>query len=155
MTVRHTPSGKALTELILEIFRLNGRLLAAGDQLVGGLGLTSARWQVLGTIALADMPQPVAGIARNMGLNRQGVQRIVNEMEAEGLVSFALNPHHKRAQLVILTKKGRSAYDAATELQIPWANALAKGMSIADIETVVSLSSALRTRLQSRTAEES
>ncbi|MDH3233798.1 MAG: MarR family transcriptional regulator, partial [Alphaproteobacteria bacterium] len=41
---------EAVTALILETFRLNGRLLAAGDRLVGDLGLTSARWQVLGAI---------------------------------------------------------------------------------------------------------
>jgi hypothetical protein len=58
---------KAMTELILETFRLNGRLLAAGDALVADVGLTSARWQVLGAIALAPVPQPVAHIARNMG----------------------------------------------------------------------------------------
>ena len=63
----HTPEGAGLTDLILEVFKLNGRLLTAGDQLVSSLGLTSARWQVLGAIALSGVPQPVANIARNMG----------------------------------------------------------------------------------------
>ena len=44
---------RALTGLVIEVFRLNGDLLAAGDALVGDLGLTSARWQVLGAIALS------------------------------------------------------------------------------------------------------
>ena len=91
---RHTPGGKAATELILETFRCNGRLLAAGDRLVAKLGLTSARWQVLGAIAYSPTPEPVARLARNMGLHRQGVQRIVNELEKEGLVEFRPNPHH-------------------------------------------------------------
>ena len=60
MTKRHTPGGEALTDLFLAVFRLNGRLLAAGDHLVSDLGLTSARWQVLGAIAHAPSPQPVA-----------------------------------------------------------------------------------------------
>ena len=63
---RHTPGGEALTGLVLAVFRLNGQLLAAGDRLVADLGLTSARWQVLGAIALAPSPQPVAWLARNM-----------------------------------------------------------------------------------------
>ena len=37
----HTKAGKAFTELILEIFQFNGRLLAAGDRLAKPLGLTS------------------------------------------------------------------------------------------------------------------
>jgi hypothetical protein len=60
----------ALSELIVEIFRINGRLLAAGDRLVADLGLTSARWQVIGAIALAGQPQTVPAIARTMGLTR-------------------------------------------------------------------------------------
>jgi DNA-binding MarR family transcriptional regulator len=78
------PSG-AVTALILETFRLNGRLLAAGDALVGGLGLTSARWQVLGAIAAAQVPLSVAQIARAMGLTRQAVQRLANDMQRNGL----------------------------------------------------------------------
>jgi MarR family len=76
-------AGDALTGLILETFRFNGRLLVAGDRLVADLGLTSARWQVMGAIALSPQPEPVARLARSMGLNRQGVQRIVNELAAE------------------------------------------------------------------------
>src|SRR3954466_13156028 len=103
----------ALTDLILETFRLNGRLLAAGDALVSDLGLTSARWQVVGAIAISPVPLPVAHIARNMGLTRQTVQKLANDLERDGLVRFAPNPHHQRAQLVILTENGDAAYTAA------------------------------------------
>jgi DNA-binding MarR family transcriptional regulator len=130
---RHTPAGQALTGLILSIFRLNGRLLVAGDRLVAGLDLTSARWQVLGAIALAERPQPVAWLARNMGLNRQGVQRIVNDMRDDGLLEIQPNPHHRRAHLVVLTKRGKDAFEAATRLQVPWVNGLAEGVSLKDL----------------------
>src|SRR5215510_4989346 len=93
----HTPAGAATTELILEIFRLNGLLLEAGDRLVSDIGLTSARWQELGAIAFSPVSLPVAHRARNMGLSRQAVQRLVNEMERDGLVRFAPKPHHERA----------------------------------------------------------
>jgi hypothetical protein len=49
---RRTSGGEAVTGLILEVFRFNGRLLVAGDRLVSDLGLTSARWQAMGAIAL-------------------------------------------------------------------------------------------------------
>ncbi|HKR44962.1 MAG TPA: MarR family winged helix-turn-helix transcriptional regulator, partial [Paraburkholderia sp.] len=96
--------------MILDLFRLNNRLLSAGDRLVAEVGLTSARWQILGTIAAGDRPQPVAWLARDIGAHRQNVQRIVNELEAEGLVSFEPNPHHRRAALVVLTDKGMRAF---------------------------------------------
>lgn len=144
----HTQAGQALTGLILAIFRLNGRLLMAGDRLVAGRGLTSARWQVLGAIALADRPQPVAWLARDMGLNRQGVQRIVNDMRDDGLLEIEPNPHHRRAHLVVLTKRGKQAFEAATKLQVPWVNGLAEGVSVKDIATTQRVVAELCERLE-------
>jgi DNA-binding MarR family transcriptional regulator len=143
-----TPAGAALTDLILDLFRLNSRVVNAGDRLVAGLGLTSARWQILGTIIAADRPQPVAWLARDLGANRQNVQRIVNDLQSEGLVEFQPNPHHRRAQLVVLTDKGRATFDAAMRLQAPWVNRLAEGLPVEDIATTHSVMSALRRKLE-------
>src|ERR671915_433794 len=106
---KRTPAGEALSRLMLELFRVNSLILTAGDRLVSPLGLTSARWQILGAIVAAEHPQPVAWLARNLGANRQNVQRIINDLSGEGLVAFDTNPHHRRAQLVVLTDKGRQA----------------------------------------------
>ncbi len=149
---RESLSGLATTALILEVFRLNGRLLAAGDRLVAPLGLTSARWQVLGAVALAPIPQPVAHLARTMGLNRQGVQRIVNELASEDIVAFQDNPHHRRAKLVMLTAKGRKAYEAASRRQVPWVEALAAGIDAKSIAAATEVLEALRRRLDGDTA---
>src|SRR6266481_3976287 len=146
-TTKRTPAGDALTDLALDLFGLNSRMLAAGDRLVADLGLTSARWQILGAIVAAERPQPVAWLARNLGANRQNVQRIVNDLHKEGLVAFAVNPHHRRAQLVTLTEKGRRTFEAAMELQAPWVNGLSDGLSVKEIETVHRVVTALRKKL--------
>jgi DNA-binding MarR family transcriptional regulator len=148
-TPKRTRGGDALTELVLDVFRFNNLLLTAGDRLVAGLGLTSARWQVLGAIMDAERPQPVAWLARNLGGNRQNVQRIVNDLQGEGLVAFEPNPHHRRAQLVVLTDKGRRAYDAAIRLQVPWINTLSDGLLLKDIETARQVVAAVREKLES------
>src|SRR5437868_6434777 len=121
---KRTPAGEAVSDLILDLFRLNSLLLTAGDRLVARLGLTSARWQILGAIVVAERPQPVAWLARDLGANRQNVQRIVNDLHREGLVAFEANPHHRRAQLVVLTAKGKKAFEAAMDLQAPWVDGL-------------------------------
>lgn len=139
----------AVTALILETFRLNGSLIAAGDALVADIGLTSARWQVLGAIALSPVPLPVAHIARNMGLTRQAVQRLANEMARDGLIRFGVNPHHQRAKLVRLTPRGKQAYAAAMERQKPWADSLAEGLTAKQIETVTTTLRAIRERFDS------
>ncbi|MBB5576614.1 MULTISPECIES: MarR family winged helix-turn-helix transcriptional regulator [Rhizobium] len=142
-----TPEGIALTSIFLDLFRLNNRLLASGDRMVASLGLTIARWQVLGSIIAADRPQPVAWLARDMGANRQNVQRIVNDLEKEGLVSFQPNPHHRRAQLVVLSSKGKQTYEAAMSLQVPWVNEMSDGLRLEDIETMHRVMSALLEKL--------
>jgi DNA-binding MarR family transcriptional regulator len=150
---KRTPAGDAVTGLILDLFRLNNQLLAAGDRLVARLGLTSARWQILGAIVYADYPQPVAWLARNLGANRQNVQRIVNDLEKEGLVAFEANPHHRRAQLVILTDKGRQTFEAAMGLQAPWINSLSEGLLVKDIETTHRIIVALRQKLSGKSED--
>jgi DNA-binding MarR family transcriptional regulator len=149
---KRTPAGEALSDLMLDLFRLNSLLLTAGDRLVARLGLTSARWQILGAIVTAESPQPVAWLARNLGANRQNVQRIVNDLHGEGLVAFAPNPHHRRAQLVVLTDKGQHAFDAAMRLQAPWINGLAEGLAVKDVQTVQRVIVALREKLESKEA---
>src|SRR6266511_631707 len=134
--MKRTPAGDALTGLVLDLFRVNSLLLTAGDRLVAELGLTSARWQILGAINTAERPQPVAWLARDLGANRQNVQRIINDLHREALVAFEANPHHRRAQLVVLTDKGRQTFDAAMRLQAPWINRISAGLSVRDIETV-------------------
>lgn len=145
---KRTPAGEALSDLILDLFRLNSLLFTSGDRMVAGLGLTSARWQILGAIIAAERPQPVAWLARDLGAARQNVQRIVNDLERDGLVTFETNPHHRRAQLVVLTGKGQQAFDAAMRLQLPWVNRLADGLSLKDLETVSRVVSTLRGRLE-------
>ena len=135
--------------MVIEIFRLNGNLLATGDALVGDLGLSSARWQVLGTIALSPVPLPVAHIARNMGLTRQAVQRSVDELRADGLVA---NPHHRRAMLVVMTDEGKAAYRAALARQEGWADTLAVGLSPDGIEAAGDLLRELQRRLRAAAA---
>ena len=148
-STRRTPAGDAVTNLVLDLFRLNNLLLTAGDHLVAELGLTSGRWEILGAIASAERPQPVAWLARDMGANRQNVQRIINDLEEMGLVAFELNPHHRRAQLVVLTDKGKQTFEAAMRLQAPWVNKLSEGLSVKEVETTHRVMLALRKRLDS------
>ena len=142
----YTKSGRALTALILETFRFNGRLLSAGDGLTKPLGLTSARWQVLG--AIESGPLPVAQIARDMGLARQSVQKLADTLEEEGIVQYEPNPNHQRAKLVCLTEKGRSVMSELGKRQMVWANRIASGAKANEIEAAIGLVRKLRMRLE-------
>jgi DNA-binding MarR family transcriptional regulator len=137
MTGRHTAEGASFTELVLTVFRLHGRLMAAGSELCRGLDLTTSRWQVLGAIAMHEGPPTVADIGRVMGMTRQGVQRVVDDLERAGLVRRVSNPAHKRARPVAMTESGLAAYRAITSRQVPWANQCARGLGAAPLQRLV------------------
>ncbi|WP_181724999.1 MarR family winged helix-turn-helix transcriptional regulator [Nocardia gipuzkoensis] len=88
-------------------FRLNGQFLAVAEELARPAGLTAAWWQVLGAVLRA--PLPVAGIAREMGITRQSVQRIADLLVDKGLAEYRPNPAHRRAKLVAVTEAGQAA----------------------------------------------
>ena len=143
-----TPAGETATEVILSTFRVNGLLLAAGDLLSAGHGLTSARWQVLGAIVYAQQPLTVPQIARRMGLTRQSVHTTVNRLLADGVVELAPNEDHQRSQLVRLTEHGRAIYQAVDRKQATWVNQLAAGLTRTDLETTARVLGELCTRLE-------
>ena len=137
--MKHTNEGKLFTDIILEIFKLNGSLIIEGDKLTNEQGLSSARWKILGAINLSPTPMTVPQIARNMGQTRQAVQRLVNAMEGDGLLSFNNNPNHKKAKLLALTQEGKTKYERVTQKQIPWANAIADKISSSDLKLTSSV----------------
>lgn len=147
-TTARSPEAAALTDLIQTVFRMNNLTLLWGDRLVAPFGLTSARWQILGAIAAAERPQPVAWLARDLGANRQNVQRIVNDLQQAGLVAFEPNPHHRRAQLVVLTAKGRGAFDAAIRTYEPQAEALTAGLTVDEIREACRVVAVLKGKLE-------
>jgi DNA-binding MarR family transcriptional regulator len=148
MSERRTPAGEAATEAILATFSANGLLLGAGDVLAQGEGLTSARWQVLGAVALAERPSTVPQIARRMGLTRQSVHATVGRLVSAGLAQLVPNADHQRSQLVRLTDLGLAKYRALDELQAAWVNRLARGMRRSDIQTTARVLEELSARLE-------
>ena len=137
--MKHTQEGKQFTDIVLEVFKLNGLLILEGDKLTNELGLSSARWKVLGAVALSQTPMTVPQIAKIMGQTRQAVQRLANEMEGDGLISFKNNPRHKRAKLLALTAKGRKTYKRLERKQIPWANSITARISSSDLQLTSSV----------------
>lgn len=117
-----TAEGDAFSRLAILALRLGGHLTSAGDAIARPAGQTSARWQVLAAARHGTMS--VAEIAKVLGVARQGIQRLADVLEREGLVAYLDNPRHLRAKLVGLTEKGAGALAVIDAGQAHWANAL-------------------------------
>ena len=135
----HSPKRKLFLDLVLSLFRLNGLLVSEGDRMAEALGLTSARWKVIGVVALAHSGMTVPGIARVLGQSRQAVQRICDVMEQDGLLRYQHNPDHKRSVLVCLTDSGQDAYKALRSVQDPWAIESTDDVPVEELETALQL----------------
>jgi DNA-binding MarR family transcriptional regulator len=134
--------GDAFSKLAILALRLGGHLTSAGDAIARPAGQTSARWQVLAAARHESMS--VAQIAKVLGVARQGIQRLADVLEREGLVRYIDNPHHLRAKLVGLTEKGAEALAIIDAGQAEWANKLGAelgeekiGQAIAAVEAVL------------------
>lgn len=128
MTADEPDQAEALGRMIFDVLRTASALTAAADDLVRPLGLTSARWQVLAMAGFRERPGSASDLARALSLARQSVQRVVDELIHDGMVTTADNPHHARARLIVVTARGQAVLDRAEARREPWTAALARQM---------------------------
>jgi DNA-binding MarR family transcriptional regulator len=91
-----------------EVARLRGRLRALFAETRAMSGLPEMELMVLTAAVNAATPPTVAQIGRSLGHPRQVMQRAANRLAELGLVTFADNPDHKRASLIVATEAGRA-----------------------------------------------
>jgi DNA-binding MarR family transcriptional regulator len=100
---------EAVAELMLEVAQCFFRIRAVGQK--SGL-ITSWGGGAFGfmrSLALLG-PLTVPQIAQMRPTSRQRMQRLADELAADGLVKFTDNPKHRRSKLVQLTRKGDARY---------------------------------------------
>ncbi|KAB2900045.1 MAG: winged helix-turn-helix transcriptional regulator [Burkholderiaceae bacterium] len=132
-----------LTDVVLTLFQLNGALVDWGDAFVAPEGLTSARWQMLGALALAGQPLTAPQVGARMGVSRQGAQKQLHLLAQSGLIEVRANPQHKRSPLHALTAPGLRIYDAIAQRWQARAQGLAAPFSAEELRTTAQVLSAL------------
>ncbi len=120
--------------------------MEAGDRITQPVGLSSARWQVLGVVE--HEPTPVSHVARIMGLTRQSVQQTADVLANEGFIAYTENPHHRRAKLMNITPKGRKALDYVQQRQRDWASQIGEEQNLEGLKTAITLLQQVRGTLE-------
>lgn len=98
--------------LVADIYEVAGVLRRSGEAAAAAEGQTQARWQVLSVVS--EQPMSVPSAARRLGVARQNVQRIANDLTKDGLAVFVANPDHRTSPLLALTLDGRRVLHAIT-----------------------------------------
>ncbi len=83
-----------------------------------------------------------------MGLTRQAVQRLVDDMRADGFVRLEPNPHHRRAMLVLATERGGHRLSSGHRTAERWADALTAGLSAEAFEAASALLCEMQRRIE-------
>jgi DNA-binding MarR family transcriptional regulator len=98
--------GERLHDLFREVFALRDLLALGMDAVHERSGLRTPQVRVadlLGRLDSATVPDMAAAL----GLSRQCVQVVCNELRDMGLAAFVDNPRHKRSKRLVLTDAGR------------------------------------------------
>ncbi|UUO00598.1 MarR family transcriptional regulator [Mycolicibacterium novocastrense] len=119
-------SADEIALLIADVYELAGLLRRSGEAIAAGQGQTQARWQLLSVVS--ELPRSVPQAARRLGVSRQGVQRVANDLVAAGLAEFRLNPDHRTSPLLGPTAEGRRVLRGITERALIVNNRLADAL---------------------------
>lgn len=121
-----------IARLVADVFELAGLLRRSGEVVAAREGHTQARWQLLSVVSDRALTVPQA--ARRLGVTRQGVQRVANDLVVCGLAELRHNPDHRTSPLLVLTENGRRVLQAITERAIVVNNRLADAVDPAALQ---------------------
>lgn len=103
-------SDNELRDLVGAVIRINGIIKTSFSSVNTDFGIAPVEAMVLTCVADSyeqiSEQYTVSQIGRMIGHRRQAVQRAAIAIEKLGLIKFVDNPNHKRAPLLLPTKKG-------------------------------------------------
>jgi DNA-binding MarR family transcriptional regulator len=123
---------EATVELMLEVAQCFFKIRALGQKAGFITGWGGGAFGFLRSLALLG-PLTVPQIARMRPTSRQRMQRLANELAAEGLVEFIGNPNHRRSKLVRLTRKGDTRYRALNARLLSIASTLGADLNESEV----------------------
>ncbi len=123
---------EAIADLLLEVAQCFFRIRAVGQRtgLITSWG--GGAFGFMRSLALVG-PLTVPQIAEMRPTSRQRMQRLADELAAEGLVEFVANPKHRRSKLVQLTPKGDAHYRELNARFLAIASTMGGGLGETDI----------------------
>jgi DNA-binding MarR family transcriptional regulator len=109
-----------------------------------------ARSNVLRFVGPRGTPQ--SKIVKLMGLSKQAVQQLIDELVAEGVVEREADPADKRGKLVVLTQAGLAALHDANRVKRQIMTEYGKLLGVRKLNELTSLLGELEQHLAARAA---
>jgi DNA-binding MarR family transcriptional regulator len=145
---------EAITELMLEVAQCFFKIRALGQKTGFITGWGGGAFGFMRSLALLG-PLTVPQIAQMRPTSRQRMQRLANELAAEGLVEFIDNPKHRRSKLVRLTPKGDARYRELDTRLLAIASTMCVALSEPDIRGTTEIVRQLSDNVKARSERSS
>lgn len=153
----HTPNylpAKGLGLLVHDVGRMLRRRI---DQRAQALGLTSAQWRVLSSLARAEIlnqePLNQAALADQMDMEPITLSRLIDRMQSAQLVERRPDPNDRRVHRLFLTENARPLVNQFRSVASGCLTGALAGVTEAEIELVTDVLTRVRANLVERTEE--
>lgn len=147
--ISHGDAGALVVDIVDEVLRLRGRVVAATRHLSNGTAVRGVtHGLVLNAVVCAAEPPTVPRIARSLGYARQVIQRAADDLVDDGLVACQNNPHHKTAKCLVPTQEGRAAYAATDAASVAWTDRIGAVLGQRALKDTVRLLRLFRTAVE-------
>jgi MarR family transcriptional regulator for hemolysin len=123
------------------------RYRALLDEQLRPMGYGTARMEALSTIERAHEPSAQIAIAKRIGIEGPTLTRMLDTLEAEGLVVRRADPNDRRTKLIELTEAGKRALNEIMAVAHNFRKSILKDLSDAELDAVNRVTDKLLTNL--------
>mgnify|MGYP001060214321 CR=1 FL=1 len=112
------------------------RYRALLDEQLRPLGYGAARMEALSTIARSTEPSAQIAIAKRIGIEGPTLTRMLDTLEADGLVRRRQDPDDRRTKLIELTPQGEAALEEIMRVAHAFRASVLKSLSDDELDQV-------------------
>ncbi|MBO9576843.1 MAG: MarR family transcriptional regulator [Sphingobium sp.] len=112
------------------------RYRALLDEQLRPMGYGTARMEALSTIDRAREPSAQIAIAKRIGIEGPTLTRMLDALEAEGLVVRRADPNDRRTKLIELTPDGKRALDEIMRVAHNFRKSILEDLNDAELDAV-------------------
>jgi DNA-binding MarR family transcriptional regulator len=130
--------GSLLSRVRVEILSVLDRELAA-DKRLAPLEMSAAQYIVIASLAGPQEPKSAADLCKGLSYDAGAMTRMLDRLEAKGLIRRTRSAHDRRLLQLELTEEGRSAFPRMREIAMGVMNGVLHGFTKSEARQLESL----------------
>lgn len=114
------------------VSRVRAELFAAIDQELAPFGVTSAQYAIMGSL-VHQFADSASGLCKVMAYDPGAMTRMVDRLEAKGLIRRVRHPRDRRAANLELTEEGRAVFPRMRAKAVGVLNRFLRGFTRSEV----------------------